>query len=338
MHPSLHNRVFVSNATRSLGNACNYPVLLRPHNYKAWTGEAMRNAMRAVIDDGVAIRKASEMFNIPKSTLGDRISGRVLPGTKSGPSPYLSYEEEVELATFLCRSAEVGYGRTRKEVIAIVERILLERGIERSVTSGWWESFVQRHPHIALRAPALSLSYTRANASDRDYLDSYFDVLDDTLKQNDLLDKPLLIFNMDETGMALDPKSLKVVHVKGCKNPAQVSNATKTSVTAVGCVSAGGQCMPPMIIWNRKTLPPELAKGEVPGTLYGLSAKGWIDQELFHFWFLKLFLAYAPPSRPLADGWSLLSLLSANHQICCCRTSYYFHSPSKHYSPHSTSG
>ena len=31
--------------------------------------------------------------------------------------------------------------------------------------------------------------------------------------------------------------------------------------------------MVPMIIWNRKHLPPDLATNEVPGTVYGLSVK-----------------------------------------------------------------
>ena len=80
---------------------------------------------------------------------------------------------------------------------------------------------------------------------------------------------------------------------------AQVSSGSKGQVTVVGCVSAGGQCLPPMVIWDRKHLPPELAVGEVPGTIYGLSTKGWIDQELFDLWFTQHFLRYAPLIRPL---------------------------------------
>ena len=54
-----------------------------------------------------------------------------------------------------------------------------------------------------------------------------------------------------------------------------------------------------MVIWDRKHLPPELAVGEIPGTIYGLSTKGWIDQELFHLWCTQHFLRYAPIVRPL---------------------------------------
>ena len=46
---------------------------------------------------------------------------------------------------------------------------------------------------------------TKASASHRDILDNYFDELESTLEANDLLDKPCHIFNMDETGMLLDP-------------------------------------------------------------------------------------------------------------------------------------
>ena len=55
----------------------------------------------------------------------------------------------------------------------------------------------------------------------------------------------------------------------------------------------------PLVIYDKKTLKPELTVGEVPGTMYGLSNKGWIDTELFESWFTNHFLAYAPPSQPL---------------------------------------
>ena len=307
---SLRDRVFVSSSwgkgAEPVPKASYSNVLLRPVQYKSWSEENMTRAITAVVKDGVSIRKAAELYNVPKSTLGDRISGRVLPGSTSGPSTYLSAQEEKELTTFLCRSAAIGYGRTRKEVIAIVERVLSSRGVYKTVSSGWWESFVKRNPQIVLRSPA-ALSTVRALASDRDSLDKYFDILEDAMEENCLTDAPLQIFNMDETGLALDPKSMKTVNLKGSQNPSTISSGTKQQITIVGCVRADGQSLPPMVIWNRKKLPIELSSGEVPGTVYGLSEKGWIDRELFFVWFRKLFLNYAPACRPLlllVDGHS----------------------------------
>ena len=67
----------------------------------------------------------------------------------------------------------------------------------------------------------------------------------------------------------------------------------------IDCVSAAGHCIPPMIIWDRKTLQADMTKGELPGTIYGLSSKGWTDQEHFKVWFEFRFLHYAPPICPI---------------------------------------
>ncbi len=46
---------------------------------------------------------------------------------------------------------------------------------------------------------------------------------------------------------------------------------------------------------------PELAIGEVPGTVFGLAERGWMTQALFSRWH---FLRYAPAARLLLDGHS----------------------------------
>lgn len=89
------------------------------------------------------------------------------------------------------------------------------------------------------------------------------------------------IFNVDETRMPLDPKKPRCVHRVGDRNPLSISLEDKTQITVVACVSAVGYCIPPMVIWDHKMLSAEMAKGEVPGTIYGLFPKGWVDQELF---------------------------------------------------------
>ena len=106
-------------------------------------------------------------------------------------------------------------------------------------------------------------------ASDPDILKLYFDTLKGILKGN------MHIFNCDETGIRLNPKGAKVIAEKGSKNPsAIISDDTKTQVTILACISANGYSIPPYVIFDRKTLNPELTLGKVPGTLYGLSSKG----------------------------------------------------------------
>lgn len=232
----------------------------------------MDKALKAVTAEGCSVRRAASLYNVHKSILGDRVSGRVIPGSTSGPEKYLTTKEENELVKFLIRSAAIGYGKSRKEVIALVQSVLYTKGITKVVSNGWWESFCRRHPNLSLHAAA-PLSMARAKASDPEMVSRYFDILEQTLDDNGLRGCPGQIFNMDESGMPLDPKAPKIVAERGSA-ACSLGTGDKSQVTIVGCVSAAGFCMPPMVIWDRKTLTPELAVGEVPGTSYGLSSKG----------------------------------------------------------------
>ncbi len=113
------------------------------------------------------------------------------------------------------------------------------------------------------------------------------------------MDKPSHIFNTDETGMPLDPPPLKVVVPAKAKHSQTVCTGDKAQVTVLACCNAAGYTIPPMVMFDRKTLKPEMTLGEIPGTMYKLSSKGWIDSELFEGWFSCHILAYAPPVRPL---------------------------------------
>ncbi len=54
-----------------------------------------------------------------------------------------------------------------------------------------------------------------------------------------------------------------------------------------------------MVVFSGKKFNHDLAQGEVPDTLYGMSQSGWMDQELFANWFQNHFLKHAVSSRPL---------------------------------------
>ena len=58
------------------------------------------------------INQAAREHGIPTTTLKDRVSGRVLHGTKSGPVLYLTKDEENGLESYLINSRQIGYGKT----------------------------------------------------------------------------------------------------------------------------------------------------------------------------------------------------------------------------------
>ena len=106
------------------------------------------------------------------------------------------------------------------------------------------------------------------DASDYDVFKKYFDLLDDVLTKNGLKDRPSHIYNCDESGLPLQHKIPKVISMKGTKKVHQVSSGNKTQITILGCASATGQVIPPMVIFTEKHFNAMLSKGEVPGTLW----------------------------------------------------------------------
>ena len=54
----------------------------------------MTQAYQSVLRDGLSIRRAAEEFNVPRTTLADRVSGKVQDGSRSGRARYLTDSEE----------------------------------------------------------------------------------------------------------------------------------------------------------------------------------------------------------------------------------------------------
>ena len=113
----------------------------------------MVQAMEAVRSGKMGQNQAAKTYDVPRTTLKDRLSGRVKHGKKSGPEPYLTTEEEAELAEFLKQCARMGHGKTKKELFSIVQRSLIKKGrsLEHFNGDGWWNRFTQRHPKLSLR-------------------------------------------------------------------------------------------------------------------------------------------------------------------------------------------
>ena len=298
--PSLKSRIVRTNGKGMPPNQ--EPTQLRPTSYKGWDMNDMQQAI-AEVEKGMPQRRAAELYRVPRSTLRDYASGRSTLSSRSG-CPLLSEQEEKELATFLIEVAKIGYPQTRQQVIAKVQTIVDSKGKNSLVTNGWWQSFNKRHPELTLKS-GIPLSLARAKATDAEVLDRYFTMLHECLIKYDILNKPSRIYNCDETGLPLNPPCNKVVDKVGSRNPCYITGKTKTQITILACTSATGIAIPSMIVLKKRPINQLIAEGEVPGTTYGLSANGWMNQELFTSWFADHFLQYAHRERPillLMDG------------------------------------
>ena len=73
--------------------------------YKLWDEVEMAQAFSAMKEEGMSIREAALQFSVPKSTLGDCISGRVVLGATSSLQTHSDRDEEEEIVMFILRLA-----------------------------------------------------------------------------------------------------------------------------------------------------------------------------------------------------------------------------------------
>ena len=268
----------------------------------------MHQAIECARSGAASANKAAEMYGIPKSTLKDRLSGRVQPGSRPGPHPYLMPSEEAELASHLIEAAAIGVGKTRSEVMRIAQEVAEAKGVlkQTRISSGWWRRFLERNPALRLRAGDATAG-VRIDAINEESMRGYFGLLKEVYDELDFEAHPERIYNMDETGVPLNPRPPKVLAKKGQKKVRYRCSGQKAQITVVGCCSATGQAIPPFIIFAAKQLNALWMRNEVAGSRYAVSENGWIDQELFHFWLTEHFLQHAINSGPillLLDGHS----------------------------------
>ena len=90
----------------------------------------MLNALK-VVKKGSSIKRAAEEYGIPRTTLQDQVLGNVEHGKKPGQQPYLNVEEEKDLAKFVEVVADIGFGKTRKQIKSMVEKTACEKNLLR---------------------------------------------------------------------------------------------------------------------------------------------------------------------------------------------------------------
>ena len=87
----------------------------------------MLAAISSIQDEGLSGNKAADLHGILHSILKDRLSGRIIHGTKSGLKSYLTAEEESNLEMHLLQVSRMGFGEARLAVKIIVQKYVYKR-------------------------------------------------------------------------------------------------------------------------------------------------------------------------------------------------------------------
>ena len=239
---------------------------------RAWSQEDLLKAISEVSDGKASIRHAASKYSIPRSTLHDYVSQKAQVGDRPGPDPYLTKDEEEELVQWAFKMSEIGYGQTSVHICEMVKRILdlkprANPFRDNRPGKDWWYAFLKRHPKVSVRVPQ-ALQSCRASACTTDALDRWFVGYEQFLLTHDLVDSPERIWNCDESGFPLCPKSGKVIAPQGVRQVYQVTGSNKQQITTLCCINAAGDIIPPMHVFPGLRCSYNPLEGSVDGAYF----------------------------------------------------------------------
>ena len=213
----------------------------------------MENAVAAVMH-GVGIRCAAHVYQVPKSTLSDRI--RHGHSYRRGPEPFLGNDLEDRIAAWIITMARIGYGQTKEQIKDKVQELVKSLHIETPWPDDrplekWYKLFMKRHPVLRYKmSQALVREHCGISYTD---LAQWFNKLRDFILDENhpqILDDVTRIYNCDETGFPLSPKPGKVIAHKSDKHIYQAGTSSKkTQITTLICCSASGHYVPPLVVY-----------------------------------------------------------------------------------------
>lgn len=260
-----------------------------PFRRFAYSEEALSSALSDIRGNVRSIREACRQYGVPRSTIQDRLSGRVAEQRrKVGPDPIFGLDGEQKIVDWIIELAKAGIPINKYDLLDTVAELAKELGIDHRFPGGkhgirWYLSFLKRHPNISVREPE-GINKAREAIKESSIRKWFADLHAFLVERNalDILDDPNRILNADETGVSLFPKSGKVLAPKGYKNVYVVKKGNeKENITVLVVMTASGKICPPLVVFPYKRPPKAVVDSMPPDWILGKSETGWMRSDTF---------------------------------------------------------
>ena len=236
--------------------------------------------------------------------------GKLEVGCRPGPNSVLTAAEEKKLVDYIVEMSRIGYGCTKQKVFDMVQEIMRKDCRKNPFVNNrpgekWWKLFIGRHPDVSLRQPE-HLQLSRARCYTPEAINEWFKEFGKFLVDKKLKDSPSQLWNADESGFPLCPKSGRILAMKTDKNVYGVTGDSKEQITCLCAGSAAGDILPPMEVFAGERFRYNPMDKCIPNAYFGRSPNGWINTELFYGWLANHFakLVHVRPVVLLVDGHS----------------------------------
>jgi len=307
-----------------------------------WSEEDLRKAVGDIQGGKGSVRGISRTYKIPVRTLLRKMRSGNINKVPLGRKSSLNQTQEANLVKYIQNMASHGFALSALDIRKLAYSFAVQQKIPNNFnnerkTAGrdWFLAFMNRHPELAVRK-AQGMSTARAKGMTRQECTQYFELLGNVLRENNLLNTPQKIFNLDETGLQLNNNPGKVVVTKGAKTVNCITSAEKgETISVITCVNAEGSFFPPCCVFKGKNKKQEFEDGLPPGGKVIMSEKSaYVTSEIFFTWFRDFFVPRKGAGKVLLimDGHSshcsnvdLLDFAVANDVILFCLPSHTTH-------------
>lgn len=252
-----------------------------------------------------SIRGCARVFNVPYTTLQHRMSGRTSRALAHEYRQILSNAEEDALVRCITRLKRTGFPASPALILQIAEEIRRSRihlskitpPFQQPIGKSWLDRFRVRHPEIR-SIWTRQIESARYKAVSYEVVETWFNAVTELFLANQY--PPERIYNMDESGFGVvtSQSSRALVNIRG-KSSWKVVNGRQEWITAIGCISASGVALPPLLIFKAK----HTNSGWIPPIApsnwrFSTSNSGWTSDSHAYEWLTTVFEPETKPEDP----------------------------------------
>jgi hypothetical protein len=235
------------------------------------------NAIRST--PRLSVRRAAEIYNVPKSTIAARMKGRVAkPDSYHGRSNLTKIEEEVIVQYILERDSR-GFSPRTVDVGDMANLLLQKRGARR-VGKNWPDRFVARRPEIKTRFNRV-YDYQRGLCEDPAIIEPWFRLVANMRAKYGILDCDF--YNFDETGfmMGMIRPGMVVTRSDRVGKPKAIQPGNREWATAICSIAGDGYVLPPfLVVKGRFHLASWYSEHQIPDDwAVATTTNGWTDNK-----------------------------------------------------------
>jgi hypothetical protein len=169
-----------------------------------------------------------------------------------GRTTTLSVEEEMLLIDAIDVISSVGVGisyfHIRKIIVEYQKLKKIKLFINERPSKKWYKLFLKRWDDTIRERKAQNMPRNRAESLTEDCITDFYELVNkkyDSITASGGVIKPENIYNVDETAFSCDQGPMKVVCLKGTKNPGVITgNKEKVNYTVTFACNAKGDYLP----------------------------------------------------------------------------------------------